>query len=171
MLIETSTEHFFELPVVDIWVRQQISIQARRDVKPRQFLAKISYSRIINCSGVNQFFLFSSFAWSSQIYDTRKVIRNSTYNYRRGYINFLFMWNLTNHLINQAAGMRTITSGNRILGKKLLVHIISKNSLNFSRSLICNRFILKSPTTVAYLFLLCNKLIIGESSVINFEIF
>ena len=67
MLIETSTEHFFELPVVDIWVGQQISIQARRDVKPRQFLEKIIYCRIINCSGVNQFFLFSSFAWSSQI--------------------------------------------------------------------------------------------------------
>ena len=107
MLIETSTEHFFELPVVDIWVGQQISIQARRDVKPRQFLAKIIYWRIINCSGANQFFLFSSFAWSSQIYDTRKVIRNSTYNHRRGYINFLFMWNLTKHLINQAAGMRS----------------------------------------------------------------
>ena len=45
MLIETSTEHFFELSVVDIWVGQQISIQARRDVKPRQFLAKIIYCR------------------------------------------------------------------------------------------------------------------------------
>ena len=61
--------------------------------------------------------------------------------------------------------------GSVIFGKKLLVHIISKNSLNFSRSLICNRFILKSPTTVAYLFSLCNKSIIGESSAINFEIF
>ena len=38
MLIETSTEHFFEIPVVDIWVGQQISIQARRDVKPRHNL-------------------------------------------------------------------------------------------------------------------------------------
>ena len=120
MLIETSTEHFFELPVVDIWVGQQISIQARRDVKPRQFLAKIMYCRIINCSGVNQFFLFSSFAWSSQIYDARKVIRNSTYNYRRGYINFLFMWNLTKHLINQAVGMRTITSRQRDFGEETI---------------------------------------------------
>ena len=118
MLIETSTEHFFELPVVDIWVGQQISIQSRRDVKPRQFLAKTIYCRIINCSGVNQFFWFSSFAWSSQIYDTRKLIRNSTYDYRRGYINFLLMRNLTKHLIYQAAGMRTITSGQRDFGEE-----------------------------------------------------
>ena len=58
-----------------------------------------------------------------------------------------------------------------IWGKKLFVHIISKNSLNFSRSSICSRFILKSPTIVMYLFSLCNISIICENSVINFEMF
>ena len=44
--------------------------------------------------------------------------------------------------------------GRVILGKKLLVHIRSKNSSNFSFSFICKRFILKSPTIAAYLFFL-----------------
>ena len=54
--------------------------------------------------------------------------------------------------------------------KELFVYIISKNSLNFSRSLICNKFILKSLAIVAYLFSFCNLSIRGENSM-NFEMF
>ena len=57
--------------------------------------------------------------------------------------------------------------GNVIFGKKLLVHIKSKNSPNFSRSEICNRFILKSPTIAAYVFSLWSISIIGESYDMN----
>ena len=60
--------------------------------------------------------------------------------------------------------------GRVILGKKLLVHIRSKNSSNFSLSFICKRFILKSPTIAAYLFSFCSVLIIGEISSINLSI-
>ena len=61
--------------------------------------------------------------------------------------------------------------GNVILGKKLFVHIKSKNSPNFSRSEICNKFILKSPTIAAYVFSLWSISIIGESSNTNCCIF
>ena len=57
--------------------------------------------------------------------------------------------------------------GNVIFGKKLLMHIKSKNSPNFSRSEICNRFILKSPTIAAYVFSLWSISIIGKSSDMN----
>ena len=52
--------------------------------------------------------------------------------------------------------------GRVILGKKLLVHIRSKNSSNFSLSFICKRFILKSPTIAAYLFSFWSVLIIDK---------
>ena len=62
--------------------------------------------------------------------------------------------------------------GKRILGKKLFVHIKSKKSQNFSRSEICNRFILNSPTIIAsYVFSLWRMAIMGESSDINLCIF
>ena len=61
--------------------------------------------------------------------------------------------------------------GNVILGKKLFVHIKSKNSPNFSRSEMCNKFILKSPTIAAYVFSLWSISIIGESSNTNCCIF
>ena len=61
--------------------------------------------------------------------------------------------------------------GKLILGKKLFVHIKSKKSPNFSRSEICNRFILKSPTIAAYVFSLWRIAIMGESSDINCCIF
>ena len=61
--------------------------------------------------------------------------------------------------------------GKLILGKKLLVHIKSKKSPNFSRSEICNRFMLKSPTIAAYVFSLWSISMMGESSDINCCIF
>ena len=61
--------------------------------------------------------------------------------------------------------------GKVILGKKLFVHIKSKKSPNFSRSEICNKFILKSPTIPAYVFSLISISIIGESSDTNCCIF
>ena len=106
------------------------------------------------------------------MYDTRKVIRNLIYDYGRGDLISFFCGILLNiWSIKQAVEMRTITCGQRDFGKNLFVNIISKNSLNVSRSLICNRFTLKSPTTVAHLFSICNKSTIGEGSTINFEIF
>ena len=42
--------------------------------------------------------------------------------------------------------------GRLVLRKKLFVHIKSRKSTNFSRSEICNKFILKSPTIAAYVF-------------------
>ena len=61
--------------------------------------------------------------------------------------------------------------GKLILEKKLFVHIKSRKSPNFSRSEICNRFILKSPTIAAYVFSRWIITIIGESSDINCCIF
>ena len=61
--------------------------------------------------------------------------------------------------------------GKLILGKKLFVHIKSRKSPNFSRSEICNQFILKSPTIAAYVFSRWIISIIGESSDINCCIF
>ena len=61
--------------------------------------------------------------------------------------------------------------GKLILGKKLFVHIKSRKSPNFSRSEICNKFILKSPTIAAYVFSRWIISIIGESSDINCCIF
>ena len=57
--------------------------------------------------------------------------------------------------------------GKLMLGKKLFVHIKSKKSPNFSRSEICNKFILKSPMIAAYVFSHWRIAIMGESSDIN----
>ena len=57
--------------------------------------------------------------------------------------------------------------GKVILGKKLFVHIKSRKSSNLSRSEICNRFILKSPTIAAYVFSRWSIFMIGESSDMN----
>ena len=61
--------------------------------------------------------------------------------------------------------------GELILGKKFFVHIKSRKSPNFSRSEICIKFILKSPTIAAYVFSRWILSIIGESSDINCCIF
>ena len=61
--------------------------------------------------------------------------------------------------------------GKLILGKKLFVHIKSRKSPNLSRSEICNKFILKSPTIAAYVFSRWIISIIGESSDMNCCIF
>ena len=62
-------------------------------------------------------------------------------------------------------------AGKLILGKKLFVHIKSRKSPNFSRSEICNKFILKSPTSAIYSFSRWIISIIGESSDMNCCIF
>ena len=53
--------------------------------------------------------------------------------------------------------------GKVILGKKLFVHIKSKNSPNLSRSEIFSKFILKSPAIAVYVFSLWSISMIGES--------
>ena len=69
-----------------------------------------------------------------------------------------FMWSFQNTSSTRLHECLANLVGNDIFGKKLLVHIKSKNSPNFSRSEICNRFILKSPTIAAYVFSLLKYL-------------
>ena len=65
----------------------------------------------------------------------------------------LFMRSFEKYLINEAAVMPSKSGWKAyILGNKLFVHIKSRKSPNFSRSEICNKSILKSPTIAAYEF-------------------
>ena len=65
-----------------------------------------------------------------------------------------FVRSFTEYLINKAARMFSKPDRKSYFGKKLFVHIKSKNSPNLSRSEIFKKFILKSPTIAVYVFLL-----------------
>ena len=62
------------------------------------------------------------------------------------------MGSFVEYLINETARVPSKSGRKAYFGKKLLVHIKSKKSPNFSRSEICFRFMLKSPTIAAYVF-------------------
>ena len=78
----------------------------------------------------------------------------------------MFVWSKCGNLQNiwsmRVQDFFELRVGRVILGKKLLVHIRSKNSSNLSLSFICKRFILKSWTIAAYLFSFWSVLIMGE---------
>ena len=86
----------------------------------------------------------------------------------------MFVWSKCGDLQNiwskKVQDFFELRVGRVILGKKLLVHIRSKNRSNFSLSFICKRFLLKSPTIAAYLFSFWSELIMGEISSINLSI-
>ena len=118
------------------------------------------------------FFSLYNFLWNTQIYDTRQVIWYLT-QYNGGWNGNVFFYGEFCRISDQW-GCRSASQiwwENVMLGKKLFVHIKSKNSPNFSRLEICNKFILKSPTIAAYLFSLWSISIIGESSDTNCCIF
>ena len=85
--------------------------------------------------------------------------------YNGGWNGYVFLWGVLQNIWSmRLQECLANLVGNVILGKKLFVHIKSKNSPNFSRSEICNKFILKSPTIAAYVFSLWSISIIGETT-------
>ena len=79
------------------------------------------------------------------------MIRDVTKNYggRNGYV--FLMRSFAKYLVNEAARMPGKSGRKTYFGKEIVL-IKSQKSPNFSRSEICNRLILKSPTIDAFVF-------------------
>ena len=117
-----------------------------RDFKPPRLFTKIVYYRFINCSGVND---FSCFRLSPRVLKfTIHGKRSETLLMSIDEEILVWFW-----------------------GRNYFYISYGKNSLNFSCSSICTIFILKSPTTVMYLFSFYNMSIRDEDSAMNFEMF